>query len=128
MQLGDGEAAVRHYREALGVDPRRSDAANNLAWILATSADDSVRDPEESIRVARGLLAAGQEPDPNSLDTLAAGLAAAGRVDEALDTAARAEEIAGRRGDAGMGEAITRRMALYRLGRPYVEPAPPTDD
>jgi len=124
MQLGDVEVAVAEYREAFRSDPQRVGTGNDLAWILATSGDPGVRDPEESIRIARQVVAATKERDPNTLDTLAAGLAAAGRFEEAVAVATRAADLAATRGSATRDE-IALRLALYRAGRPYVAPRPP---
>lgn len=121
LEPGDAGDAARHYREALQLAPEQLDAANELAWLLATTGDARVRDPEESIRLARGVVAAKPEPDPNTLDTLAAAYASAGRFAEAVDTAARAPALAEQRGDARVLESIEQRLALYRGGRAYVE-------
>jgi tetratricopeptide (TPR) repeat protein len=127
MQLGDAPGAVRHYREAFRREPGRLGTGNNLAWLLATSDADDLRNPQESIEVARQILSAMDEPDPNTLDTLAAGLAAAERFEEALEVATRAEELARLRGDAPTRDEIARRLALYRTGLPYVERLSPAD-
>jgi tetratricopeptide (TPR) repeat protein len=119
--LGRPADAVRHYQNALVLRPGWRHAANDLAWILATTPDPALRDPEQAIRVAESVLA---EPEtrPQILDTLAAAYAAAGRYDEAARTAARALERVRR--DPELAAAIEARRALYLAGRPYVEAAP----
>ncbi len=89
------EDAMRYYREALELNPRMRFAANNLAWILATSEDAGLRDPEESVRIAEAALRDGNGSDPVLLNTLAAGYEAAGRPEEAATAAARAAAAAG---------------------------------
>jgi spermidine synthase len=120
LDLGDPEAAVRHYREALALQPGRVETLNDLAWLLATG-DPRVRDAEESVRIAQQLIQATPEPDPNALDTLAAAYAAAGRFPEAIEVAARARQLAQERGEARVLESIEQRLALYRRGRAFVE-------
>jgi hypothetical protein len=61
---------------------------------------------------------AGLESDATFLDTLAAAYAADGRFDVALDTAARAREIAARN-DSAHAERIAARQRLYAEGRTY---------
>jgi tetratricopeptide (TPR) repeat protein len=119
--LGRPADAVRHYQNALVLRPGWRHAANDLAWILATTADPALRDPEQAIRVAESVLA---EPEtrPQILDTLAAAYAAAGRYDDAARTAARALERVRR--DPELAAAIEARRALYLSRRPYVEAAP----
>ena len=120
-QLGDFTRAVHHGREALHLDPALDSAANNLAWILATSPDPSARNPEESIRIMGRLLDEPESPDPAYLDTLAAAYAAAGRFPDAIDTAARAEELAREAQSWAKAERIRLRLASYRGGEPWIE-------
>ena len=123
-QLGDFARAVRHGREALRLDPALDSAANNLAWILATSPDPSARNPEESIRIMAQLLGKTEQPDPAHLDTLAAAYAAAGRFPEAIDTAAHAEKRAREEQRGAMAEQILVRLAGYQAGEPWIERPP----
>ncbi len=111
--------AVRHGREALRRDPDLVPAANNLAWLLATSADPAVRDPAESIRIAQQALRAAGGSHPNVLDTLAAGYAAAGRFEEAVQTAERAAALARERGAQDLERQIHQHLERYRAGEAY---------
>ncbi len=117
--------AVRAGREALRRDPELGWAANNLAWILATSSDPALRDPDEAVRLAEAAARLAGEPDADLLDTLAAAYASASRFDEATAVAQRAARRAERDGQVALAGAIGERLALYRAGRPYRESAPP---
>jgi tetratricopeptide (TPR) repeat protein len=118
--LGRPADAIRHYQNALVLRPGWRHAANDLAWILATTPDPALRDPEQAVRVAESVLT---EPEtrPQILDTLAAAYAAVGRYEDAARTAARAIERARR--DPELAAAIEARRALYLAGRPYVDAA-----
>jgi len=120
-QLGDFARAVRHGRKALQLDPTLDSAANNLAWILATSPDPSARNPDESIRIMGRLLGEAERPDPAYLDTLAAAYAAAGRFPDAIDTATRAEKLAREEQRSAIAEEIRVHLARYRGGEPWIE-------
>lgn len=113
--------AIRHDREALRLDPDLVGVANNLAWILATCEDPSLRDPEEAIRLAQRALRAVSGEPPRFLDTLAAGYAAAGRYDDAIENAQRAEALARKRDLPNLAREIRMRLDHYRAGEPYVE-------
>ncbi len=115
-RLGRPRDAVRHGREALRRDPDLFPAANNLAWLLATSPDPAIRDPEESIRIAQQALRAAGGSHPNVLDTLAAGYAAAGRFEEAVQTAERAAALARERSAQELEREIHRHLERYRAG------------
>ena len=117
--LGRPGESIRRGREALRMDPRSVEAANGLAWTLATCGDPALRDPEAAIRLIEATaLASG---DPWLLDTLAAAYASAGRLPDAIATAQRAAAAAEQRGRGAEAAAIRARLALYRAGKPYVE-------
>jgi tetratricopeptide (TPR) repeat protein len=116
---GRPREAVRYGREARRIAPDSVPAANNLAWLLATSADPSVRRPQEAIRVIERFARA--SGDPSLLDTLAAAYAAAGQFDAAVATARQAAERAQQRGDAASAAEFRARLALYQRGEPYVD-------
>jgi tetratricopeptide (TPR) repeat protein len=115
--------AVSLCREALRLDPRATAPRNNLAWLLATAPDAALRDPDEALRLAEGLVARSNEPPADALDTLAAAQAAAGRIDLAVRTAERALDAAARERADELAAAIRARLARYRAGAAWVEPA-----
>jgi Tfp pilus assembly protein PilF len=108
-----GEAVTR-YRAALALAPGSAAAANNLAWILATSAEPGVRDGAGAVALMEPLVA--RHPEPAFLDTLAAGYAADGRLEAARASAARAESLARERGDAPLAAEIASHRARYARG------------
>jgi tetratricopeptide (TPR) repeat protein len=120
--LGNPEASVRHGREALRLSPDYTDAANNLAWTLATCYDPAIRNPAEAIALIE--TEALRSGDPFLLDSLAAAYAAAENLDRAISTASRAVSEADRLGQALNARDIRARLALYRSDRPFVEPTP----
>jgi hypothetical protein len=65
------------------------------------------------------------ETQPALLDTLAAAYAAAGRFDEAVQTADRALSRAG--DQPALAAEIRQRRSLYATGRPYLAPLTPRD-
>lgn len=113
--------AVRHWQEAARLRPGYLDVANNLAWLLATSADPAVRDPDRA-RVHANRAARIAPDEPAVLDTLAAAQAAAGLFAEAQRTAGRARRLAEQRGDTALARQIATHEAHYRAGRAWVEP------
>ncbi len=119
----DCATAIRHFREALRLNPGMRGAANNLAWLLATSSHESLRDPEEAIRIAEAMLGSRNTESPALLDTLATSYAAAGRFEDAIRTA---NEAIGRWPTANddARKEVEARLALYRAHRAYVAPPP----
>ncbi|MCP5186110.1 MAG: SEL1-like repeat protein [Pseudomonadales bacterium] len=91
-------------------------AANDCAWLLATSPHDSVRDGRQAISFAAQAVAVSRTPD--RLDTLAAAYAEAGRFDAAVATELEALGLvtaAYEHNRAGM----SRRLRAYEAGRPW---------
>ncbi len=118
---GDVAAGLRHLRQALAVAPGYPPAANDLAWILATHPDPTMRNGREAVDLARRLSEASRFRDPRALDTLAAALAEIGDFTRAAETARRAADTATTRGLDDLAVRIRDRVALFESGQPYRE-------
>jgi tetratricopeptide (TPR) repeat protein len=114
--------AARHYRNALDVDPGYGPAMNNLAWLLATTPDGSVRDGVSAVDLAERAVRAAPQPDPGVLDTLAAAYAAAGRFADAIGAEQRAIALMEASGRGAGADGMRARRDRYASGRDYVEP------
>lgn len=126
MRGRECETAIHHYREALRLNPGMRGAANNLAWLLATSPRESLRDPDQAIRIAEAMLGSRDSENPALLDTLATGYAAAGRFQDAIRTA---NEAIGRwPANDDARKEVEARLALYRAHRAYLAPLPHPDE
>lgn len=121
LKQRDYATAAETLRAALVLAPQDLELANNLAWILATSSEQQVRDPAEAVRLAERVRDAAAKPDPNWLDTLAAAYAAAGRFDEAVATIDQAVELARRGGQQELATQFLARRELYVSKRPFIE-------
>jgi tetratricopeptide (TPR) repeat protein len=97
--------------------PRVSVAAN-IAWILATSYDDRVRNGGEALGRAQSLYR-DAPADPTVLDALAAALAENGRFAEAIAVCQRMSSIAAASSDSGGQRRAQERMAVYAAHRPW---------
>jgi tetratricopeptide (TPR) repeat protein len=118
---GQTKDALIHYRRTLTLRPGWPFATNNLAWILATHPDGSLRDGRESLRLAEVLCQADDRSDPTWLATLAAAYAEVGRFDDAVRTNERAAELAEGRGQKALAKRLRDRSAALRVGRPVRE-------
>jgi len=56
QQNGLQEEAVLQYRELLEIDPENELACQNLAWILSTSSDESLKDGREAEQLVKSVL------------------------------------------------------------------------
>lgn len=126
---GSAEQAAIYYRECLRSKPDQEDAANNLAWLLATHPDAKIRDGTEAVRLAEHACEVTAYQKPALIGTLAAAYAEAGRFDNAVATAEKAIQVASATGDPELAERNKQLLELYKSGKPYHEPdkkPPPT--
>ncbi len=118
LQKKYGEA-VGQYREILKLADRQPMTLNNLAWILATSEDESIRSPAEAMTFAERLCEVTGRAEPVSLDTLSVALAANGQFEKAVTTLEAAISLAK---DAGKPiDRMEKRLELFRNNRTYTE-------
>ncbi|HYV30505.1 MAG TPA: tetratricopeptide repeat protein, partial [Candidatus Binatia bacterium] len=116
--------ALAHFREAVRLRPGSPPPMIGLAWLLATHPDANARNVSESIRLGQQLVELSAYKNWMSLDTLAAGYAAAGRYPEAVRAAEKALELV-QAVSAQDAPAVAERLMLYQQGKPYREPVRP---
>ena len=124
-QLGRTREAMAQYREALRLNPNLARALNNLAWMLAASPDDDLRNGAEAVRLAERACELTHYGEPLFIGTLAAAYAEAGHYPEAVTTAEKAEQLATTAGFKKVAEKNRQLLELYRAAKPYHEPPPP---
>jgi protein O-mannosyl-transferase len=115
---GDPHRAVAYLRQAVALtpDPR---ALNNLAWILATCPDSSVRNGREAVIYALAACKMAAFRQPGMVGTLAAAYAEAGQFPQAVTMAATAIKIANDSGNAQFAAQNRQMLLLYQAGKPY---------
>jgi protein O-mannosyl-transferase len=113
--------AMAEYTKALQNSPENLAALSNLAWLLATSADPSVRNGSEAVRLAERAdsVSSRSEAHPTVLRILAAAYAEAGEFAEAKETAQNALQAANMQGNTALADALQSDLALYDLGLPF---------
>jgi protein O-mannosyl-transferase len=119
LKKGLQKDAIAEYEHAARISRQDPMARNNLAWLLATSSDTSIRDGNRAIEVAKQAVQLSGGQDANYLRTLAAGYAETGRFAEAKETARRGLQAAQTQGNSVLANALRDEIALYELGLPY---------
>ena len=114
-------AAAKHYRVALEAHADWPEALNNFAWLLAASANSEVRNGAEAVKLAERACSLTDYKVPFFVGTLAAAYAEAGRFEDAVTTAEKAEKLATAAGLTEVAEKNRQLLALYRSGKPYHE-------
>jgi tetratricopeptide (TPR) repeat protein len=119
LKKGLQKDAIAEYEHAARISPQDPMAGNNLAWLLATSSDASIRDGPKAMELAEQAVQLSSGKDPSYLRTLAAACAETGRFSEAKETAQRALQAAQVQGNSTLANAIRDEIALYELALPY---------
>lgn len=118
FRLGKHEQALGDYDEAIRLAPNYSLALQNRAWLLATTDDDSLRDPELAIKSARQACELTNFENMGDLSALAAALAAAGDFKEAIGWQEKVVEAAV---DGPFKELAEKNLRRYQDGKPFVQ-------
>lgn len=120
-ERGAFSEAVKHYHAVLGNEPDSMMALNNLAWILATNPDPTVRNGAKAINYARRACDLTNFRITIPLGTLAAAYAEAGQFTEAVATAEKACHLASEAHEATLLQRNQQLLELYRSGKPARE-------
>lgn len=83
-QLGDFAGALDDYAAAIKLAPNYALALQNRAWLLATAADESFRDPAAAVLAAKQACELSNYESIADLSVLGAALASDGQFDEAV--------------------------------------------
>jgi len=118
---GDSRQAMNAFRHALALDPDNAVALSDLAWILATSPDDSLRNGREAVNYAEKACHLTLYQRPEMLSVLAAAQAETGDFSNAVATAQMAVKTAAAAGNAQLVSSDGQLLQLYRANRPYRE-------
>ena len=117
MKAGDFGHAILQYDKAYAANPNSADVQNNLAWILATCRDASLRNGSRAVTLARQAEKV-KPNDPATLDTLAAAYAAVGDFKSAV----RIQRKAIQWSPASARADLQNRLSLYLAGKAYHDP------
>lgn len=117
-RAGKTAEAIRDYEATLKVNPQYPDVKNNLAWLLATSADSTLLNPLRAMQLAQAQCEETRWQDASSIDTYAAALAAANNYDRAAEMQQKALQILS---DPELRAGMNKRLQLYQAKKPYVD-------
>jgi tetratricopeptide (TPR) repeat protein len=124
---GDFTGAIARYRRALEIDPYLVEALNNLAWLLATCPEASLRNGPEAVQLAERACQITEFRRTIFVGTLGAAYAEAGRFPDAVTTAQKACELAAIFKEEPLLAKNRELLEHYRARQAYHEPGPTTD-
>lgn len=120
MLAGRPAEAVRIFRQGYQQIPHHVQLASRLAWILATSKHDHLRDTIHALKIAYRNCQMTNFLLPEPLDVLAAAQASSGQFKEAVETARKALELTKPQAKRFLLERRAR-LSLYESGKVYRE-------
>jgi protein O-mannosyl-transferase len=118
-EKGNPAEAIQHYQKALELAPRSVPTLTNLAWLLATSQDASLRNGSKAVELAGQADRMVGGTNPLVLRTLAAAYAENAEFASAIRTARSAMQLARMQSEDSLMTDLDQQIALYQLGLPY---------
>jgi len=122
-QQGRVVEGVEEWQKVLAIQPDNGNAMSNLAWVFATSPDQSLRDGPKAVELAKQALRISGGRIPILFRTLAAAYAESGEFSKAMQTAQQGIELANSQGNSGLATELQGNIALYQEQRPLRDPS-----
>ncbi len=114
QQLGEYAQAVRLLEEGLRDQAGQVTLMHELAKVLATAPDDSVRDGARALELATAVVERLEAPRPEAFRTLAAAYAAVGEYEPAVEAIQRAVELARSLGMTELENQLFQQLLKYQ--------------
>lgn len=123
LSYGKHEEAIAAYQEALKIqDDEEGGLLNNLAWVMATTPFEKIRNGEKAVQYAVKASEVTEYQMPHILSTLAAAHAEAGDFEAARKWAQKAVELAEESENNGeMLEHLKKELAAYEKNEAWRE-------
>jgi tetratricopeptide (TPR) repeat protein len=118
IQQGRIREGVEEWQKVLAIQPDNGNAMSNLAWVFATSPEDSLRDGAQAVQLAEQALRISGGRIPVIFRTLAAAYAEKGMFAQAIQTAQRGIELANGQGNSRLAAELQTNIGLYQDGKP----------
>ena len=119
LRKGRVAEAVTHYEAAVTAVPNHPYLLNNLAWVLATCPDATIRNGARAVQLAQKAEQLSGGKDPILLGTLAAAYAETSQFTQAVATAQSALALATAQTNAPQMATLRTRLKLYESGSPF---------
>ena len=124
LSVGEHQNAIDDYERAIkNADDDDLDLPgilNNLAWVLATSPNDDVRNGKRSIELGERAAKLSQYKEAHILSTLAAGYAESGDFEKAIEWSSKAVEL-GQAEEHAQTEQLQEELDSYKQSKPWRE-------
>lgn len=123
VQQGRVQEGAEEWQKVLLVEPDNGNAMSNLAWVFATSPDQSIRNGARAVQLAEQAVRLSGGRIAILFRTLAAAYAENGQFSDAIQTAERGIQLANSQGNAGLANELQAHIALYQQQQPLRDPS-----
>ena len=118
LRKGQVSEAITYYERSLEMDRRSATTLNNLAWVLSTCPDGSLRNGPRAIELAQKAVEFSARENPIFIRTLAAAYAESGRFNDAIEVAEQALQSALAQENSALARSLHMDIDLYRMNFP----------
>ena len=119
---GQSSEAILHYRASIMLQPTWVLPANNLAWLLSTHAQATLRNGKEALTIATHICNVTNRKIPHFLGTLAAANAETGNFEEAINAIKSAILLARSSNDSELEAKFLKNLNLLEKRMPIRDP------
>jgi len=119
LSIGDHKEAIADFEIVVKQQPENDSILNNLAWVLATSPVDELRDGKRAIELATKACEVTDYKKPHILSTLAAAYAETGDFKTAIKWSTKAVEMGSK--DEEVDEQLKNELKSYQEKKPWRE-------
>lgn len=126
LGVGDHDKAILDYERCIkiaGSDDENFDLSgilNNLAWVLATSPKDSIRNGKRAVELGERAVELTEEKQPHILSTLAAAYAEIGDFENAVKWSTKSVNL-GKEEEHEQQEQLEKELESYKASKPWRE-------
>lgn len=117
LSVGKHAEAIADFEAALKLEPKDTTILNNLAWVLATSPEENLRNGKRAIELATQACELTEYKMPHILSTLAAAFAESGNFDTAIEWSQKSVDM----GDPENDDQLAKELASYKEKKPWRE-------
>ena len=117
LSRGMQKEAIADYERAVQLEEGNSGVLNNLAWVLATSPDEKLRDGERALTLATKACELTSYKQAHILSTLAAAYAETGDFKTARKWSQKSIDVA----DDSLKDQLRKELANYEKDEPWRE-------
>jgi tetratricopeptide (TPR) repeat protein len=121
LQKGKRAEAITEYEKSLKLAPDDSVAQIDLAWVLATCSDSSLRDGKRALILAQRANESLGGKNTIALRSVAAAYAETGQFRKAIETAEQGWQMAFEVNNEMLVRAFSKELEFYRANLPYRE-------